>query len=202
MKKIISMISAIVVCLALAGCKKSQTSFDKFENLELVRTGFVDRIVYYDLESLETASDIAVIGKFIGETEQKEEYHYSEFFGKDILHWVSSTNTIEVKKVLMGDVNVGDKLKVTQWYGIVDDKLITFSNLTPIQKGDEWVFFLELEPTIDNCYWCTGDSDGRYPVSNSSNNPMPLSECPELGVYDEMDFKNEIYSEILERYDI
>lgn len=51
-------------------------------------------------------------------------------------------------------------------------------------------------------YFCTGDSDGRYPVKDFAYKRIALTENEDLGVFDEKDFKDEIYNEILEKYDL
>lgn len=212
MKKIITIIAAFVTCAALTACgstpKNSDGSSvsqkaDMFSGLKLKQVGITDRIVFYTLDELEEFSHIAVVGKFIGDADQEVKYEYEPTFEKEIITDITSTNTIEVTKVLMGDVNVGDKLSIDQRYGVVDGELITFSKLTPMQKGDEWVFFLRKRSKSDH-YICSADYDSRFPTKNSASNNdiMPLAEGAELGVYNEADFNNYIYEEIVEKYDV
>ena len=201
MKKITAIITVLAACASLTACNKAPGNVQSFDDIKLVRTGFADRRVFENLAALEDYVDLAVVGKFTGDSEQEERYHYSEFFGKDVLYFVTSQNTIEVEKVLIGDAEIGDTLQIVQDYGIVDGKLVTYSDLTPMQKGDEWLFFLKKETDLD-VYFCAGDSDGRFPVPNAENEPMPLSDCPDLGVYDEQNFMWNTYNEILEKYDI
>lgn len=209
MKKLITIIMALVACAALTACSgtpkgsENDTTAENFSDIELVRTGMVDRIVADNLEVLEKYSDIAVVGEFIGNAEQDIDYEYSEQFGKDIITLARSYNTVKVNKVLMGDVNVGDELKVTQLYGCVDGKLYSWSDSTPMQKGDEWIFFLSKQ-FGENYYWVTCDSDGRYPTKNSAAKNSRMSFAPEyqLGVYDKNDFNEKVYNEIVEKYDV
>ena len=199
MKKIISIITACIICiLTLTACN---TTANDFSDLEVVRWGEGDRDIYSSLDMLEKYSNIIVVGTFIEDAVQEEEYRYNDYFKKDLLSWISSYNTIEVSKVIKGDVEVGDKITIIQGYGVVDDRLITLSDLTPMIKGDTWFFCLSCEEGSD-IYWVTGDSDGRYPVPNSKNRTLAISEYSDLGVYDEQNFKSDIYSEILEKYDI
>ena len=202
MKKLISVITACIICaLTFTACNTPPEAVDDFSGVEFVRWGIVDRWVYDSLAELEKASTVVVVGTFLEDAVQNEQYHYSDFFGKDILSGIRSDNTIEVGKVLKGDVEVGDKLTVVQSYGVVDGRLISLSDLTPMVKGDTWLFFLEKSRSSD-IFWCVGDSDGRYPVPNSKNRTLAISDYSELGVYDEQNFKSGIYSEILEKYDI
>ena len=203
MKKIISVITACIICaLTFTACNTTPPeTVDDFSGVEFVRWGIVDRWVYDSLAELEKASTVVVVGTFLEDAVQTEQYHYSDFFGKEILSGIRSDNTIEVGKVLKGDVEIGDKLTVVQGYGVVDGRLISLSDLTPMVKGDTWLFFLKKSSSSD-IFWCTGDSDGRYPVPNSKNRTLAISDYSELGVYDEQNFKSGIYSEILEKYDI
>ncbi len=172
-----------------------------FSGIELVEWGEVDRVEYGDLDNLEEASDLVVVGTFVEDPIQNLDYHYNPFFGKEIIGNVSSTSSIEISRVIKGDVKVGDMVKVSQGYAVNDGQLITLSCLTPMVKGDTWVFFLS---TANDCgyYWCTGDSDGRYPVSTVQNQSLEISEYSGLGVYNREDFKDEIYNELVEKYGI
>ncbi|MCH5205512.1 MAG: hypothetical protein J1F09_01080 [Oscillospiraceae bacterium] len=199
MKKIFSIITVCVICIfTFTACNQSTK---EFSDVELVKWGEADRILHYSLEELEKDCDIAVVGTFVGDSTQDITYQYSDDFGKEIILGVKSFNTIEVKQVLMGDINVGDTLNVSQRYGVVDDRLITMSELTPMIKGDTWIFFL-YNNYDSGIYVCCGDSDGRYPLPNSVNKTLAVTKFSNLGVYDELDFKSGIYSEILEKYDI
>lgn len=197
MKKIISVIAALAVCLSLTACNKAPQT-GPFAGLELVdASGTLNRIHYDTLDFLEEETDVAVIGRFIDDTVQEIYYQGGAFSN------ITSFNTIEVTKVLLGDVEVGDQLKIAQSYGVLDDRLISFSKLTPMQKGDEWIFFLVLSGAPGEIYWCTGDTDGRYPTKNSSDNEvMPLAKSPELGVYKKADFNKNIYNELVKKYDL
>ncbi|MCH5205511.1 MAG: hypothetical protein J1F09_01075 [Oscillospiraceae bacterium] len=199
MKKIISIITVCAACfLTLTACSREPK---EFEGLKFVKWGAGNRAEYYKLDDLENASVAVVVGTFVEDAEQKVQYQYNAAFSKEIVSWVNSYNTIEVSRVLKGDVEVGDNLKLTQLYAVVDGQLITMSDLTPMVKGDTWIFFLDCEEGSD-IYWVTGDSDGRYPVSSNTNKTLAITQYSNLGVYKKQNFKSGIYSEILEKYDI
>ncbi len=202
MKKLISIIAALAACVLLTACNGT-TEKNAFSDLELVRTGMSDRIVIDDLDALEKFNEIAVVGEFINDAETDVTYEYSAHFEKDIITDIRSYNTIKVTNVLRGDINVGDELTIGQRYGVAEGKLITFSDLTPMQKGDEWIFFLRKETNAD-IYWCCGDSDARFPtkISASRNSRLAFADSWQLGVYDEADFRQDIYDEIVEKYDV
>ena len=203
MKKIISIITACAACvLTLTACNTTPTKIaDDFSDTELVRWGEYDGLVYYSLEELEKDCDVAVVGTFVEDSTQEIKYDYLEPFQKEVITHVMSFNTIEVQEVLMGDINVGDILTVRQDYAVVDGQLITLSSLTPMVKNDTWVFFL-FNNYDSGIYMCCGDSDGRYPISSSTNKTLAITKNSNLGVYDKYDFKSGIYNEILEKYNI
>ena len=159
-----------------------------------------NRLNFFDLESLESHSEIVVVGTFVEDSTQELTYQYEEFFGKEILAFVDSFNNIEVTKVFQGDVNVGDTLTICQDYAVVEDRFVTYSALTPMMKGDTGIFFLGSSDNGEH-YFCTSDSDGRYPVKDFTYTRIALTENEDLGVYDKVDFNEEIYNEILDKYD-
>ncbi len=199
MKKITAIICTFALCASLTAC--SQTIPKDFSGIELEKWGIVCRAEYEDLDDLEKASDLVVVGTFAEDSVQDLDYRYNGFFGEKIIVGFNSTNSIEVSRVIKGDVKVGDMVKVSQGYAVNDGQLLTRSDLTPMVKGDTWVFFLS---TADDCglYWCTGDSDGRYPVSTVQNQSLEISEYSKLGVYNKEDFNDDIYNELVEKYDI
>ena len=166
MKKYFLPILSIMYILTFTACTgKSLDNTEEFSDLELAEWGELNQMVYNDLEHLEKDSDIIVVGTFKEDSEQKEVFQYDSHFEKEVLSTVISTNYIEVSKVIKGSVNVGDAIPVTQDYGIVDNQLVTTSRLTPMLKGDTWIFFLS-ENTSElraGKFRCTGDNDGRYP---------------------------------------
>lgn len=207
MKKLLSIITALAACASLTACsgtpKGSEEKPVAFEGIELARTGMVDRVVPDDLEDLEKYSDVAVVGEVIGDMVSDNSYMYSAYFGKEILTFPRSYTTIKVKQVLMGDVNIGDELSIEQLCGIDDGVLYSISDLTPLVKGDEWVFFL-CGGRESNVYGCVADCDSRYPTKNSAAKNSRMSFAPEyqLGVYDEKNFNEKVYNEIVEKYDV
>lgn len=199
MKRTISFIlSAVLILTVLTSC--STESKEEFEGVELLEWGEVNSLGYFDLESLEKACDIIAVGSFVGDAKQEDVYKYNDQFGKDVLFSTKSYSSMKISKVIKGDVEVGDTLTVSQNYGVVDDKLITCSELTPMLDGDTWLFFLY--NNYDSGIYCyAGDSDGRYPVKDFTYQRIALTENEALGVYEKENFNQAIYDEILEKYD-
>lgn len=186
---------------------------DSAVDREIVRVE-ADRIVYRNISELTAAAELIVIGEYAEETEQALEYEYSAEFGKEILTNAVSENVISVKKVLKGELP-DEPIKISQRYGILDDpnQLVTFSKMTPMEKGAEWIFFLYYDE-IGGTYWCAGDYTGRYPVPNEKlrllcerlgDEPeaslVQELEASDFGVYEKGLINLELYCDILEWFD-
>ncbi|MCL2633735.1 MAG: hypothetical protein FWD34_04385 [Oscillospiraceae bacterium] len=176
---------------------------NKQENeLEILRY-HADRPVYFTLSELLAASDIVVIGEFSIDTVDVTTFRYSGYFEKEILDIVQSYNYITVIDVLSGDI-INEPLKIIQGYGYEhENKLVTHSEMLPMNKGDQWIFFLKRAEDSD-LYYCVGDSEGRYPVptariSDFDDYVNGLS-AEDFGVYEDVYVKIELYREIVERF--
>ena len=198
-KNIISFLNLSILVLCTS-CSVTEQA-EEFSDLNFVQWGEGNRIQYFNLESLENNSELVVVGTFIEDSTQDVKYKNMDFFGKEVLFSVQSFNEIEITKVFKGDVNVGDTLTICQNYAVVEDRFVTESALTPMMKGDTWIFFLE-PSHIGEYYYYVCDSEGRYPVKDFTYTRIALTENEDLGVYDAKDFKEEIYNEILEKYDL
>ena len=91
----------------------------------------------------------------------------NERYKKDVLVDAVSTNTVQVERILKGDPDKKE-LKLSQRYGLEEDRntLVTFSSMTPMKKGEKWIFFLYYDD-VNDTYWCAGDYSGRYPLPES-----------------------------------
>ena len=190
-------------------------SENKTENIPVIQVEG-DRRVYRTLDELEQFSQIAVIGEFVNDTEQDLDYQYDKEFGKDILVNATSHNEIKVLKVLKGDVPEGN-LKLSQRYGVENDprQLVTFSEMTPMEKGDRWIFFLYYDEIYDT-WWCAGDYTGRYPIltdslkdlcKNAKKSNQDMQEAQkearpeEFGVYEQGMINLQLYCDLISKYD-
>ena len=138
------------------------------------------RITYGSFDELEKASDLIVIGEYAENTRQYPEYEQSSEFGKEILVDCVSKNTIKVEKVLKGEAV--QSIKISQRYGIseTDCELVAFTGLTPMKKGDRWIFFLQYDKQRDT-YWVAGDHSGRYPLPDEKLRGL----CSRMADYNE-----------------
>ncbi|MDR0222590.1 MAG: hypothetical protein LBI38_03515 [Oscillospiraceae bacterium] len=127
--------------------------------------------VNYEGEELteDFSADLVVIGEFTGETKAGFGYVYDDHFKKEIINDANAYNQLLITNVLKGDAKVGETVTVVQRYGFDEERgaLISFSGLTPMNKGDSWIYFLKRSDNADfGAYYSAGDSDGRYPVPN------------------------------------
>ncbi len=206
MKKIISIITALVLCASLTACNTSDgNEKSRFEGMKFSRTAAEGIKLARTFDDVIELSDFIVVGEFIGDSEVVWEYQlHSNKFNKDVTVDVVSHCPMKITKVLYGDANEGDIVNVLQAEGVCGEVFMTRSLLTPMQKGDEWIFCLSRAKSHDlDGYWCVGESDGRYPSQNSdSNEIMCFSDHPELGVYEESDFNKEFYDQLKAKFDI
>ena len=191
MKKTIALIASTAMLLtASVGCgiknNDEKNSKPEASDIEVVHLE-ADRPIYDDVSELAESADLIVIGEFIKDSEQELIYDNGGVFVS-----VTSTNEIAVQKVLKGSVD-GDTLQIVQDYGIDrTNRLITFSDMTPMEKGDRWIFFLVYDEYRD-AYWVSGDYTGRYPVPNDEL----ISACEKVdAIRKECDEALSAYTEI------
>lgn len=84
-----------------------------------------------------------------------------------------SMNKLQINRVIKGEnfVSEGDFIYVVQPYSIYGNKMYTSSLLTPMVKGDTWIYFLKRYSNSDTVYSPVGDSFGRYtdPLCETQN---------------------------------
>ena len=155
MNKII-IIGLLILALFLSSCSK--TALDEqlqeqvepvvmWENGSEIKQVIVlpgDRIVYPSLQHLlepsewgagvleDFSADIAVIGEFIDETDNRLIYEYSDLYEKDVVGGFFSYKLFLITEVLKGDVNVGDVVRIADRYAIEEARgaLISSSDIT------------------------------------------------------------------------
>lgn len=147
MKKIISIIAALTLCLALTACSGADNQKHRFEGLTFAGAAGDYIIINIDsIDDVEQMSDLVVVGEFIDDASVcYGEYRYNSYFEKDVLVDIVSSCPMKITRVLSdnaGDAKVGDVLNVLQREGIWEDRFFSLCPLTPMQKGDEWVFCL------------------------------------------------------------
>lgn len=206
MKKILSLISALEVCCALTACNSpKETEAKSLEDLEFVHIDADYMSLHNSFDDIEKNSELIVEGRFIDDEKVcYERYSYEDSIQKDVLVEIISSCPMKITKVLSGGTKVGDVVNVVQREGVFMDRFISQSPLTPMQKGDEWIFCLKRTKSENyDGYLCVGGASGRYPAKNSSNNKKTrFSKCSELGVYNKSDYNDEYYNQLVKKYGI
>lgn len=185
----------MMIVFAASGCKKPQNT----EELEVIHPE-ASRIRITDIELLIEKSDLILIGEYTQETEQ--------YFLDEEKESVMSMNRIEAKKVLKGDCTEKG-IKVEQRYGVIEENgkqfLYTISEMTPMVKGEQWIFFLAYDEQKDN-FMCVGDYQGRYPIPSQEVldicNGTKEMNAELFGVYDGTLINMELYEEIMDRFQL
>ena len=163
---------------------------------------------YNNYSELAEDSDLVVAGTFVDDTKQTD----LELIDVDKGIYVSF-NKLKVTKVLKGDVKAGDVLTIADSYAVYDGGLYSETLLTPMIKGDSWIYFLKSYENITNDLYCdflkegyitVGTEEGRYPVPFNENKEFPYVENENGVVTPGGAFNQKIYDEIkaLFQYDL
>ena len=255
MKKIIT-ISILTIALLLTACSDVTRGEDRVLNVSPIPSNTDDiaevgifhgnRMTYPTLQHLleradwganvkeNFSADLVVIGEFIEETQAGFRYQYDDYFKKDVVFDAHAYNQLLVTEVLKGKVKVGDTITVMQRYAFDEERnmLLSFDEMTPMHKGDRWIYFLKYDNYAD-AYESAGLVDGRYPIPNKDimrtmeEFPKEARELNEnysernrkiwvesrdkaiedidiysLGVFNKYDFNFVIYDQILEHFQI
>lgn len=181
----------------------------------------VDPLKFSSYDELAEYSQLVVMGTFTSDSGQVAQTYelpdFSQAMKGDYFNKYISFNSLKVEKVLKsnGKVWAGDEIIITQPYSVYTHSLdeyptsdsgtlYSFSQLTPLVKGDKWVYFLTENnsgyPEIfgDQSYSAVNDYEGRYPVPDEENPPFEYRENVN-GVVAPAVFNQGIYSELKEK---
>lgn len=164
-----------------------------FTDLELVGAyGILDRLCFYSYEEqfdyLMDNSDVIVIGTFVDDARQN-----FPLTGKIDYDEIKSYNKLRIDRVCKGDVKVGDEIVISDNYGVNEGKLTFHIALTPMIKGEQWIYFLDKSIDV-NYYRCVGTTDGRFPVPGNENTFVLTGD--NTGVYDSSNFNKDAYEDV------
>ncbi|MCL2035985.1 MAG: hypothetical protein FWG83_01180 [Oscillospiraceae bacterium] len=117
--------------------------------------------------SKEWKPGFAVIGEFIEDAEMELLYEYDDFYKDQVVIGGIANNKLRILEVLIGDITVGEVVEMQQNYAFEEgrDVLLNFGEMTPMNKGDRWIYFLTYN-TQSGKYESAGDYNGRYPIPN------------------------------------
>lgn len=197
-----------------------------YSELEMLYNSQDYKNSYNSYDELAEQSSLVVAGTFTGDSMQIADLDESSA-DLNVKPPIMSYNTFKVEKVLKSNYKVweGDEITigmpyiVYDWDGAADTgRLYSYSNLTPMIRGDSWVFFLQYRPdyayvdTINGCnnvdynieefaegaYYPVHDYEGRYPVPGKENKPFEYVDNNN-GVVSPAVFNEGIYNELKER---
>lgn len=165
----------------------------------------IDVMAYNTYRDLLNNCDLAVLGEFTDDPWQDIDPNDTT----DIYHLnFSSYNSFKIDQVLTQDGSTtaeqGTEIIIRQFYAIKNREIISSSQLTPMLKGDRWVYFLKYDEE-NNTYTPLSDYYGRYPdpyyyqvlnsdpdIKDSANRFLPAM-TNKYGLTDGRDFNENIY---------
>ncbi|MDE7280458.1 MAG: hypothetical protein K2N36_01795, partial [Ruminiclostridium sp.] len=173
---------------------------------------YPDPSKFSSYEELAGSSQLVVMGTFTNDSGQNTTLDkipdFSDAMKGDFFNTCLSFNSFKVEKVLKGNGKVwaGDEIIITQPYSVVYDiseeyNIYSFSQLTPMVKGDKWIYFLNPNGDYpeeiwgDQSYSAVNDYEGRYPVPGEENAPFKYRDNVN-GVVAPAVFNEGIYSEL------
>jgi len=165
-----------------------------YSELAVNKSAEVDRIIYTDFAALKEESELIVVGEFTDDPRQcfdpagKEVTQVLDRFDQQ-----NSFNRFRADRVIKGDLPEGEEIIIAQNGYVYDGRFEHYSNLTPMLKGDKWVYFLTRYGN-ENFYSPLGLSDGRYPVPGTEHEFVLCDNV--YGVFDMSEFRSEVYDEV------
>lgn len=173
------------------------------EQYEVAFTMF-DMKVYNSFEELNNTAEYVVIGEFVEDATQEIKRTYDANLQMEVYDSGYSVNKFRITRVLKGDINE-EYIYIRQSYAYDDlhKQMVCRSGLTPMTKGSSWIYFLD-GYCPDDIYHPLSDYYGRYP-----NRYIDLDRLnaggylpEEMGVWKKSDFRNNIYKEMVEYYEL
>ncbi|MDE7281932.1 MAG: hypothetical protein K2N36_09375, partial [Ruminiclostridium sp.] len=165
---------------------------------------------YTSYRDLLNDSDLAVVGEFVDDPWQDVDPNVSADpdNNDDIFLDCSSYNTFRIDCILTPNGSTaaesGSEIVISQPYAVRGDTFSSHSKLTPMLKGDRWVYFLVYNEG-ENTYYPLNDYMGRYPdpyyyqvldrdpnIKDSANTFLPFM-TNKYGLINENDFNENIY---------
>lgn len=170
-----------------------------FSELELHEYAQVDREAYWSFDLLVQNSDLIVVGTFVDDARQSTPLvmETDNEYGLDyIADRGASYNKLKIEAVYKGDIGVGSEIVIRDGYFVNDGKLMynDSSTLTPMIKGEKWVYFLRKQSPEYRDYYQPLFAEGRYPVPGNENTFVLTGS--NHGVYDERYFHENCYSDV------
>lgn len=151
----------IVAAALVLGGIVAYTSFDTKEtyaNINIVSGDAAFR-TFSSIDELEEYSELVVLVEFTGD---REYYQRNDEKGRPMVKL--SKSTVEVKKVLKGDVQKKDTITVFEDAYIADDRYITTEGYKWMNEDGKYILFLRSQP-VNDTYVINGIYQGKYDVN-------------------------------------
>lgn len=186
--------------------KGDYSEFTKFDAMAIV-----DYAKLYDsYRDLLNDCDVAVVGQFIDDPWQDIDSDDQTEIGS---FNYNSYNRFKINKILggsgCGTVLEGSDVIISQNYAIKGGSFYSYSKLTPMLKGDRWVYFLKFNEK-NGTYYSLNDYMGRFPdpgyclvydrdpdLRESANQFLPAM-TNRYGLMDSNDFNEKIFRTLTE----
>lgn len=136
-------------------------------------------------------SKFIVAGEFIDDA-------YQQIFDDEDGIRGSSYNKFRVDKVYGGDIEEGQVIIIRQDSFVYNGTFYDIDNMTPMIKGDKWLYCLTKTDGICDPYM---NSNGRYPIPGSGNAKLDFADGY-YGVYNDEYANREVYERLLKELDI
>jgi len=164
-----------------------------FSELELCQYAEADRLVYKSLDELVENSDLVVVGTFVDDAWQNRPIDNGSFESSE----GASFNKLHIDRVFYGNAEVGEEIVIGNSYFVTDGKLMYVggSSLTPMIKGEQWVYFLKKQLPDYGDYYLPLFIEGRYSLPGKENT-FVLTGDNKHAVFDERYFHEDIYEDV------
>ncbi len=201
--------------MVLCSCQKStmpeSSTALKRSDYDVARS-MSDYVYHYtELEEIEEASELIIVGTIIEESRQEMIRDYEPYFGKDVVVDGYRYVKVRIEKSYKGIYQAGDVIEVVQNLVYLDDiqRLFNKSPQLPLEIGDTWFMFLG---EWKGAYGIVCDYYGCYPLpenlSSNAASGMVQSDssyenlvAEEFGVYEPEIIQLDLCKEILSKYD-
>lgn len=172
LKKIIFIMSAVLICTAVLGVTLSnrEREFDsmreymesKYSKIKVSASG--DYVQYNYQELMDSALIVAVVTP-------KDELTVDNSHGVtdsgDIFYVAHSLREVRVVESIKGDMNVGTTIKIAEKCVLLEDgTLVMFEDCYPMQKDDYYLIFLTTSSYPGNPLLAISADNGKYDLSN------------------------------------
>lgn len=197
MKKILFLVCVIFFSFSLSSCKNKAS-----KEMDVVKIE-ADKILFNSVDEIEKMyemADLIILGSY-GDDLTQEDIYDEEGVKMSIKR---TRATIKVDKTFKGEEL--EEIPFSVLYGIEDGKIITVTDMKPIESGTSWIFFLSYNEYLGT-YNTFGDYTTRYPKYDEFMKDLITGKknditSDKVGLYDVKLFNLDMYKGVLEKLEI